>query len=394
MTRIVVCVEQDGGMATGVASRASTRRGTGCRSGGGSTARGKATALAISRSAHQRHDWSGPQPAPVSPRLAPCRPPSSYPAVVEVPIGTMSMLGSSLWRRDAGAKPRIRIVSRPKKPKTTPVMQAIPVEPGSDADQRLCEPRQKRRRRTNRGIRLSMSPLVREVWGVFPTPLDRARPVPAAVSEWLVSGHRWFKPELVHQTLYNIDGRFESALQYLYQTWMNADYMRRLYADVHEYIAGVSDDVFGIDPDRYIKIRPDQVIQLENPSGFPVFIHQKPAVDLNGFSELATLSVYSDTSSSPSQLKLVMNDAALKLWGYTREQWESHSVHNVEDPLVQDKILPFFFSLFSDPTAFTILALNLAIFYLRCKFAHFTCNIMRRDGKMVRLKECSSHGWY
>ncbi|KMS65274.1 hypothetical protein BVRB_037640, partial [Beta vulgaris subsp. vulgaris] len=201
-------------------------------------------------------------------------------------------------------------------PKPVKVVQAVAL------DQQLPKARKQHKQKRNVSIMMPMC----QMWAKSPTPLDRKHLVPGAVSEWLMTGHRWFKPQLVHQTLYNIDGCFEPALVYVYNTWMNAQQLKMMYGDILEFISDVSDDVFGIDPDRYVKIRPEQVIQLDNPSGYPVFIHQNPIVDSNRTSEPATISVYSDTNVKPSQLKIAMNDAAYQLWGYSQQQWERYQV--------------------------------------------------------------------
>jgi hypothetical protein len=223
-----------------------------------------------------------------------------------------------------------------------------------------------------------------DIWASIPIPLDQMKPVPSSLIELVVQGHRWFKPELVDQTLYNTGGHFEPGLMHHYASFLNAQQMKALVEDIKSYISHVPDDVFRIDPDRYVNIRTNQVIQLDNPSGFPVFVHQKPMRDDFNY---PTLTILTDANVEP-RMKLILNDAACKLWGYTNGEFDSRQAPSVFSDTRESGgvlFLPFFFLLFSSKTVSTLVTLSFCIWYLKCKFARFDCEIMLRDGRLVSL---------
>eukprot|EP00474_Spongospora_subterranea_P009138 CRZ09596.1 hypothetical protein [Spongospora subterranea] len=242
------------------------------------------------------------------------------------------------------------------------------------------------KRRSKRQQQDTMSLLMNPLRCVWAKPPDLgSRPVPQSLVDMVIYGHRWFKPELVHQTLYDVDGKLEPGLLYMYSGLLQPNQLKVMQADVLKYISRVSEDVFGINPDRYLQIHPDQVIRLDNPSGEPVYIYQKPVEQT--FLDRPSISCFFDSTATP-MFRLVFNESGQKLWGYSNSDLITYQLRDdaarqpVDD---RPKYLPFFMSLFGPSFMSIVTALNFGYFFLKCKHASFKCDIIRRDGSVVPM---------
>lgn len=216
--------------------------------------------------------------------------------------------------------------------------------------------------------------------------------VPLAVPTDLVSlvmqGHRMFRPELVHQALFGsctADGRVAPNVLAFYQQFLTPEQIATVYRDLLLYASEIPEDVFGLDPNRYLHIRSGQVVMFQNPLGSPIFVLPSPAD--NDSVPAAKIAISTDSSSSPPRHDVVLDDAALQLWGYSADQIEHLQRMHLRPPDQWNPYLPgmlsFLMVLFTPASASTIVANRLCAIFFQARHTAFPVTIIRSNGQIV-----------
>lgn len=219
----------------------------------------------------------------------------------------------------------------------------------------------------------------------IPVPARSHMVLPADAIRLVMQGHRYFSPQLVHQNLLHADNGIAPVMLQFYQEFLNDQQIEVVRHDLVSYAALASGDVFGLDPNRYPFVRDGHVIRFDNPYGNPVFIF--PSNVDNDEIPAAKLAVGFDALSDPPRLDYVLDDAGLRLWGYTVEEFDAMQRADARRRQSRARNDPpemtFFMSLFSPRSASVIALLNFCASFFHAKHATFEIEVLRRDGATV-----------